>query len=270
MKMLSVYNFEFVENLSPVLDRNGYIKEFMPQAGYQNSIGLSLNKYGEGPFCRFSIHPKWSGVSGVYAYFIDDELVYIGQCLDFAKRFNMGYGNIAPRNCYERGQSTNCKINKVVLESVKQNKTVAIYFHKTASYNQVEYELIKSYNPIYNVMLKERGNDMAWIRNTKTVFGKTKKPAFIKTKPPSVRMATNNPSIDEVRKYIRANIFEAKQKGLTELNLISGDIHKELNMQSAMPTVCSAMRTLGSGYEYEVLETPPKGNGSRLKLKYKW
>lgn len=30
MKMLSVYNFEFVENLSPVLDRNGYIKEFMP------------------------------------------------------------------------------------------------------------------------------------------------------------------------------------------------------------------------------------------------
>src|SRR5690554_3478906 len=104
MKNLSNYSFEFVETIDPVRNSDGSIKEFHPEHSYAKKESASLHQYGQGPFCRFSIHPKWSSVSGVYAFFINDELVYIGQCLDFAKRYNLGYGNIAPRSCYVGGQ----------------------------------------------------------------------------------------------------------------------------------------------------------------------
>ena len=39
-------------------------------------------------------------------------------------------------------------------------------------------------------------------------------------------------------------------------------------MSNAIPMVCSAMRTLNVNYHYEVIEEPPKGNGSRLTFKY--
>lgn len=256
MKELQNYNFEFVENINPIIDKNGNVRELFPQDGYKNEKNLELNKYGAGAFCKFSIHPKWSGVSGVYAIYVDENLVYIGQCIDFAKRFNMGYGNISPRNCYEHGQSTNCKINKLILESAKNNKTISLYFYKTERFLQVEDELIKIYNPQYNIMLK----DNSFKRN------KITEQSIVKIN--ITQIINKNPSVEQVREYIKDKLLNAKKQGLEELLLISGEIHKELKMNDAKPTVCSAMKTLGSNYKFEVLETPPKGNGSKLILKY--
>ncbi|MEL7569353.1 MAG: GIY-YIG nuclease family protein [Eubacteriaceae bacterium] len=257
MKVLNNYDFEFVENISPIIDKKDSIREFFPQNGYKNEKKLELNKYGAGSFCKFSIHPKWSGVSGVYAIYVDENLVYIGQCVDFAKRFNAGYGSISPRNCYEHGQSTNCKINKLILESAKNNKIISLYFYKTEKIMQVEDELIKFYNPQYNDMLKHNS------------FEKNKIPEQRIVKKNNItEIINNNPSVEQVREYIRNKLLSAKKQGLKELILMSGEIHKELKMNDAKPTVCSAMKTLGSNYKFEVLETPLKGNGSRLILKY--
>ena len=44
----------------------------------------------------------------------DGQIIYIGETAGLRQRFNMGYGNISPRNCYVGGQSTNCKMNKIV------------------------------------------------------------------------------------------------------------------------------------------------------------
>lgn len=255
------YNFEYIQDLIPEFDTNGKIKEFSPQDSYERKHEVQLNKYGEGTFCRFHIHKKWSGVSGVYAFFVDDKLVYIGQTKDFAQRFNAGYGNISPRNCFEGGQSTNCKINKMVLASVKSGKVVSIYFHTTSNCNEVESILIKYFNPQFNIALT---NNSVVFQNKKVT---QEKPDNSANSIKSVK-ATKNPSISEVRKYIQRQLINAKEQGASELILRSGEIHCNLNMRNAMPTVCSAMRTLDGSYKYEVLEEPPKGNGSRLIFRY--
>lgn len=260
MTKLLNYNFEFVDNLSPVLDKNGQIKEFYPQHSYANKDTSPFNKHGDGAFCRFSIHPKWSSVSGVYAFFIDDELVYLGQCLDFAKRINLGYGNISPKNCYIGGQSTNCKINKVVLDSVKSGKVVALFFHMNPDYDTVERELIVHFKPKYNVSLvgtltqpQTNRQNVALLR-----YGKSND--------------TANPSpigiTESIRQYIIQNLKIAKQTGVTESVLVSGNIHRDMGLHNIMPSVCSAMyQVMKSGDE--ILSTTPSGKSSTIKIKYK-
>lgn len=78
---------------------------------------------------------------------------------------------------------------------------------------------------------------------------------------------TNNPSINEVRKYIRNLLEELREKGVAEYEIIAGNIVKEMKIINATPTVCSAMRTCG--FEYEEIYSPPKGNGTRLRFRYK-
>ncbi len=261
MKKLLGYDFEYVQDIKPVVDRYGRILEYSPQGQYDKRDSFALNRHGSGTFCRFSINPKWSGVSGVYTFFIDDKLVYIGQASDFAKRFNMGYGNISPKNCYVGGQSTNCKINKLVLNSVKAGQRVSVYFHITNGYNQVESELIKHYKPQYNTSIPESASDYV-----KTTRSHTVSPMM--TGNIMHQNNSKNPSITEVRKFIQKEIDTAKTQGKKELVVRSGDIHKRMNMDNAFPTVCSAMRTLDVEYKYEIIEEPPKGNGSRLVFRY--
>lgn len=78
---------------------------------------------------------------------------------------------------------------------------------------------------------------------------------------------TNNPSINEVRKYIRNLLEELREKEVAEYEIIAGNIVKEMKIINATPTVCSAMRTCG--FEYEEIYSPPKGNGTRLRFRYK-
>ena len=262
MKQLLSYEFQFVQYIHPVLDRNGEIELFYPQAKLKNSQDHALHKYGDGAFCRFSIDPnKWAGVSGVYAYFIDDTLVYIGQALDFLQRFNRGYGYIAPRSCFVGGESTNCKMNKVVLEAVSNHKTVSLYFYITGDFHRVERELIEYFNPVYNIALRSDPNKTPLVKELRA---NTSKDHTIT----ATRGKTNNPSIHDVRTHIQKLIQSAKSQGKHELTIRSGEIHAALNMTSALPTVCSAMRTLNGQYDYVVIDQPPKGNGSWLVFKY--
>lgn len=133
------YNFYCVQQLIPECV-NGKVKEYYPQNNYKNKDGLSLFYYGSGAFCHFSIDAP--SVSGVYLWMVENEIIYIGETLDLRQRFNVGYGNIAPRNCYVGGQSTNCKMNKVVMEYYKKGKPVNLYFYATPNYKRVELELL--------------------------------------------------------------------------------------------------------------------------------
>lgn len=142
------YEFQFVQQLIPECE-NGHVKEYSPQSEYANHRSLPLGPNGSGRFCRFSICGP--AVAGVYLWVVDGEIIYIGETVNLLKRFNSGYGNISPRNCHINGQSTNCRMNKVVLEYYRKGQIIDLYFLPTEDYKQIEFALLQRIHTKYNV-----------------------------------------------------------------------------------------------------------------------
>lgn len=133
-------------------DSSGVPVEYLPQERYENRDGLRLNRHGKGPFCRFDI-PKLVEDAGVYSITVDNSVVYIGECQNFRERYGpRGYGVIHPRNCFDGGQPTNCKINARVLEATLRGSIPVLWFVSEAatSRKHVEAELIARYLPSWN------------------------------------------------------------------------------------------------------------------------
>ena len=143
------YEFEFLQIIEPERGKNGEIKRDYPQNRYIYKKNLPLSPYGAGPFCHFSITA--GSVGGVYLWVVDDRIVYIGEAVNLRKRFNSGYGNISPRNCYAGGQNTNCRMNRIVLELCEQGKEIRLYFFQTQKHKAVELELLRKIKTAYNI-----------------------------------------------------------------------------------------------------------------------
>lgn len=251
-----------MQNIEPRKDIDGEIKEYFPQNLYDGKETSKLNPYGDGTFCKFSISTfDWTGVAGVYAFFSDDVLIYIGQAYDFAQRINQGYGNISPRNCYVGGQETNCRINQSILQELKSGHHVALYFFPTQNYDYVETELIHHCKPRLNI---SKNHDYSESERRVIEKHHTK----VKADSTNRNGITGNPNIEIIREYIQNQILIAKSKGYHELTLQSGNIHKELSLENAMPSVCRAMHSLPISCKYIVIRQSLSGLSSKLIIKY--
>lgn len=112
-----------------------------------------LNKYGDLKYCRFALANKSDEqLKGVYFYFEDDRLKYIGRCRDNMKnRINNGYGSVSPKNCYIDGQATNCHLNARISNSSK-DITLWIYsMEDNSEIESLEKSLITQYQPQWNI-----------------------------------------------------------------------------------------------------------------------
>lgn len=143
------YNFEFIQQLIPECNADGSVKKYYPQKSYDNIKNLPLLKNGNGAFCRFQIDAE--DVPGVYLWVVNNEVIYIGETAKLRMRFNTGYGNISPRNCFIGGQSTNCKMNKVAMSYFENGNSINLYFLKTTDYKKIELELLHSMKTKYNI-----------------------------------------------------------------------------------------------------------------------
>lgn len=142
------YDFTYICHLAP--DKvDGKVKPFFPQRSYENRQNLPLHQYGAGPFCRFTIPTV--AAEGVYLICVDGVATYVGECENLDNRFNTGYGNISPRNCFVGGQSTNCRINHHIYDAADKSSEIKLYFHDTHARFEVERELIEKLNPAWNI-----------------------------------------------------------------------------------------------------------------------
>lgn len=146
---IGAYKFNYICAIEPERNLDGTVKSYKPQTRYENKKNVPLNKYGEGPFCKFKI-PSNPNVSGVYAVRVEGELRYIGECLNLSSRFNMGYGIISPRNCFKGGQETNCRINNLIYKAAKADYKIVLWFIQTKVYKAIEGELRMSQQPEWN------------------------------------------------------------------------------------------------------------------------
>jgi hypothetical protein len=134
------YEFDYVCDIEPVLMTDGTMRQHMPQERYKNARNLPLNKYGAGPFCKFKIPSRFQ-VSRVYVLTVDGAPQYVGECANLSARFNAGYGNISPKNCYKGGQETNCRVNNLVYTARLSSQRVSLWFFQTRDYKTMELAL---------------------------------------------------------------------------------------------------------------------------------
>ena len=141
--------FEHVCRIEPELNEDGLINQTHSHYRYRNRKNLPLHRYGRGPFCKFRI-PKGHEVSGVYAITVGRIVNYIGECQNLTSRFNSGYGQISPRNCFTGGQETNCRINSLVLKTAKNGGVLSLWFMETEQHKICEQALRHRENPPWN------------------------------------------------------------------------------------------------------------------------
>ncbi len=105
-----------------------------------------LNKYGDNKFCEFKIQDHLTD-KGIYCYIMDNEIKYIGRCIDnFKRRINQGYGKIHPKNCYVDGQVTNCRLNSLINTADNVNFGVYVMTDKTIDEIKELEKLIFTFN----------------------------------------------------------------------------------------------------------------------------
>ena len=73
---------------------------------------------------------------------------------------------------------------------------------------------------------------------------------------------------EDIRRYIADLKASARASGERALVLKSGDLHKELGLKNAMPTVCNAMYQ-SMGEKDVILYTTPSGFSSTIEIEYK-
>ncbi len=144
------FTFRFITIIEPERDTDGRVKELWPQSRYSNERELPFHRYGVGPFCRFRV-PKNIAVAGVYFLTRNDTITYVGECQNLSKRFNDGYGQISPRNCFEGGQPTNCRINHQILQDVNVDHRIKLWFHQTGNHKQLEKKIKDQLQPAWNL-----------------------------------------------------------------------------------------------------------------------
>lgn len=146
---IGAFEFSHICKIEPERNSDGTIRQFMPQNLFKNERSLPLNKYGHGPFCKFRI-PNVYKASGVYALQIGDEVNYVGECQNLSARYNAGYGNISPRNCFKGGQETNCRLNNLIFLAAAAGEEINLWFHQTPDFKTAELEILAIKQWVWN------------------------------------------------------------------------------------------------------------------------
>lgn len=145
------HSFEFVDSISVERNEAGLVDIKTPQIRYEKSDEYSVHRYGWGPFCKFSVDTsEYIGSEGVYIFTAGYEIKYVGETVDIHNRIQPGYGNISPKNCFEGGQQTNCRINHLILETVRNGGQVSLWVKETQDRKRQETELIEQCDPPWN------------------------------------------------------------------------------------------------------------------------
>lgn len=154
-KTICGYDFKFIDTIKPEKDEDGKLKTVQ-----HNLPKSEIHRFGGLEYCYFNVEEA-QGKSGVYALFVEDELVYIGSTYNLAVRWSREqYGKIREGECkLKNGLITNCNVNAYICKATKENKECKLYFYGTSDYKKIESEIIKSQQPSLNIKLKRKNNN---------------------------------------------------------------------------------------------------------------
>jgi len=155
MKLLLDTPFELAGELEATRGHDGAVALDSPHLRFANPSGLALNPHGLGPFSRLIV-PGLPDRPGVYAVLSRHQVVvYIGRARDSLRtRWGRGgYSVIDPRNCFVRGQSTNCHINGLIAAGLSQGEAYTLWFREIDPPDDLERRLRWGLRPAWNIQL---------------------------------------------------------------------------------------------------------------------
>ncbi|MBL8236469.1 MAG: GIY-YIG nuclease family protein [Bryobacterales bacterium] len=265
-RRFSGLEFSAIADIQPERDAAGYIVEDTFQLGPE----VRHNNYSAGPFCRFRVAQSITS-AGVYALTVADRLMYIGECENLAKRYSStGYGRISPRNCHSDGQSTNCKINALILRHTKAGEPITLWFHQTTEYKSIEATLIQELSPPWNGRLQRVPPQLVPPRpREKTVSARGLKSVKIE---PSTNERKPSAIASSFRDALGHLLDQAHTRGENRVRVQAGDLHRIVGgypgSSHRMPVCCGEMRRAMISGDRQV-QAPPKGTGASLTIEYR-
>ena len=121
---------------------------------YNKKNEKKLLKYGEGPFCKFAIEARYDK-PGIYIFYSNNKIMYVGQTERQLVERIYDYGHISPANCWERGQSTNIKINYKICEEIEKGNKIELKFCEQNTSKEkrieIEREIMAELDPLWNI-----------------------------------------------------------------------------------------------------------------------
>lgn len=253
----SIQGFEFwrVGTLELRRTADGYLEEYT----HELPTGVRPNRYAAGPFGYMAL-PAAPSAPGVYVVFVNDEARYVGEGQDLAERFGpMGYGQIHPRNCHHDGQSTNCKLNSLVLKEAKEGRTSEVWFRFSTERRLLEAKLISELNPPWNGRLSAEPDTPEPSEGRRETITRGR------------RSGGGAVTAEEFRSALRRIFTEAEREGKDVVVVRAGDLHEIVGgypgRAHRMPVCCSAMRSVMDSGD-RITRQPPKGNGANLFIQY--
>lgn len=194
--------------------------------------------------------------NALYAFSVEDDLVYIGKTTQTLRKRFAGYRNPSST------QATNTKNNQKIRQALDQGKRVDIYifrdmgllhygdFHLNLAAG-LEDSLILDLDPPWNGGQKDEPDEGATI--------------------PQAPPPESKPQTTDFVKALSAMLADASQAGVPYLDIKAADLHKAVGgypgSDHRMVACCNAMRKLMRSID-QVLYKPPKDNGANLEIRY--
>ena len=145
------HTFKRVQEIQPERDSSGEPVEYRPEC----IDDAPLHRYGQGPFCRFSVAQgrSWR-TGGVFVITCDDAARSIGETVNLARFWNFRSEITASAVRQKGGQQTHCRINSLILSEAKRRADIVLWFHpveNAAVRKELRARLIAALNPPWNL-----------------------------------------------------------------------------------------------------------------------
>ena len=201
---------------------------------------LPANDSTVGPPIPLISHPRAQMTP--YRWIWAKAILYVGRCTGerkgkgtLADRFNAGYGNISPRNCFENGQSTNCRINNLVLYLCKEKYSIELVFHRTPngdSASRVEADILNKTRP-------------PWNRNVPS-YATPSSGQPVGSEPKAAERETGRRQTGGLTEVVRQEVIDhwftpARSRGEREVTVTAREVNRQLRWSQRYPSICSAL-----------------------------
>ena len=108
-------------------------------------------------FCAFAVDAPRE--AGVYAWWVDGELVYIGRASSLRNRLSAQYGRVSPRHPFEGGQIQKCRINSRLNLALAGGKLVEVSWRCCEDFQAMERHLLEAHRPPWNIRRARPGRE---------------------------------------------------------------------------------------------------------------